>query len=225
MVVCCRTVVCSMSHKETAYVAEPTELARHAVASCLNTSKEARMKKPIAMLSSLLLCALLPAAAQNSGLALAPVASVVAVDLVRYAGTWYEIASFPMFFQRNCVGETTATYAALPDGRVQVTNRCRTAQGFEQAVGHAKAVPGSANSRLKVSFFWPFEADYWVIGLDADYRWAVVGDPRRRYLWLLSRTPQLPVDLLEAALASAVAQGYALDGLRYTQQTEPEAPR
>ena len=79
-------------------------------------------------------------------------------------------------------------------------------------------VEGSNNSRLKVSFFWPLKSDYWVLGLDADYRWAVVGNPNRKYLWVLSRTPQLPKPLLEAALASAAAQGFDLNRLRDTSQ-------
>jgi apolipoprotein D and lipocalin family protein len=152
-----------------------------------------------------------------------PVASVAAVDLARYAGKWYEIASFPIFFQRNCVADSTAFYALATDGRVDVTNRCRTEAGFDEATGHATVVDASNNSRLKVSFFWPFKADYWVIGLDADYRWAVVGNPNRKYLWLLSRTPQLPQPLLDAALASARAQGFDLTQLRYTRQSETAA--
>jgi apolipoprotein D and lipocalin family protein len=151
-----------------------------------------------------------------SALAQTPVSSVAAVDLARYAGTWYEIAAFPMFFQRQCVGDTTAHYALAPDAKVLVTNRCRTESGFDEATGSATVVEGSNNSRLKVSFFWPFKADYWVIGLDADYRWAVVGNPNRKYLWLLSRTPQLAQPLLEAALAAASQQGYDLGQLRYT---------
>jgi apolipoprotein D and lipocalin family protein len=154
----------------------------------------------------------LPVAAQT------PVASVVAVDLVRYAGKWFEIGSFPMFFQRQCVGDSTADYALADDGKVQVVNRCRTDSGFDQVSGTATVVDGSNNSRLKVSFFWPFRSDYWVIGLDADYRWAVVGNPNRKYLWVLSRTPQLPQPLLDAALHAATAQGYDLAQLRYTPQ-------
>lgn len=155
----------------------------------------------------------LPAMAQT------PVASVAAVDLGRYAGRWYEIASFPMFFQRQCVGDTTAHYALDSDGRVAVTNRCRTESGFDEATGNATVVEGSANGRLRVSFFWPFRADYWVIGLDPEYRWAVVGNPNRKYLWVLSRTPQLAQPLLDAALASATQQGYDLQQLKYTQHT------
>lgn len=159
-----------------------------------------------------LACLALPVRAE------APVDSVAAVDLARYAGKWYEVASFPMFFQRNCVGDTTADYALTPEGDVSVTNRCRTADGFDQAQGKAWAVEGSNNARLKVSFFWPFRSDYWVLGLDAGYRWAVVGNPNRKYLWILSRTPQLDKPLLEAALKAAATQGFDLKQLKYTVQ-------
>jgi apolipoprotein D and lipocalin family protein len=147
-----------------------------------------------------------------------PVQSVTSVDLTRYVGKWHEIASFPMFFQRNCRSDATAEYAVKTDGNVAVTNRCKTDSGVDEAVGTATVVPDSNNSRLKVSFFWPFKADYWVIGLDAEYRWAVVGNPNRKYLWLLSRTPQLPQAELDAALQSAKAQGYDLTQLKYTPQ-------
>jgi apolipoprotein D and lipocalin family protein len=146
------------------------------------------------------------------------VQSVPAVDLNRYVGKWHEIGSFPMFFQRNCKADTTAEYAIKTDGNVSVTNRCKTDSGVDEAVGTATVVPGGANSKLKVSFFWPFKADYWIIGLDADYRWAVVGNPNRKYLWVLSRTPQLSPADLEAALQSARAQGYDLTQLKYTPQ-------
>ena len=147
-----------------------------------------------------------------------PVRTVAEVDLARYAGKWYEIAAFPMFFQRQCIGDTTAEYALRPDGDVSVRNRCRTEDGFDEATARAWAVEGSGNARLKVQFFWPFRADYWVIGLDDGYRWAVVGNPERKDRWILSRTPQLPADHLENALASAREQGYDLASLRYTKQ-------
>ncbi len=97
-------------------------------------------------------------------------------------------------------------------------NRCRTESGFDEAQGRATVVEGSNNARLKVSFFWPFRADYWIIGLDSEYRWAVVGNPNRKYLWILSRTPRLRQDLLDAALAAAAQQGYDLAQLRDTAQ-------
>ena len=147
---------------------------------------------------------------------------MAAVDLARYSGKWFEIASFPMFFQRNCVADTTAEYSALDDGSLRVRNRCKTESGYDEATGQATVVEGFANSRLRVSFFWPFKADYWVLGLDPQYRWAVVGNPNRKFLWLLSRTPQLPPEQLEAALASARAQGFDLTQLRYTRQGSPQ---
>lgn len=155
------------------------------------------------------------------GRAEAPVVAVPQVDLGRYVGKWFEIASFPMYFQRNCVGDTTAEYALAPDGSVTVTNRCRTDSGLDEAKGRATVVEGSNNARLKVSFFWPFRSDYWVIGLDADYRWAVVGNPNRRFLWVLSRTPQLPQESLDAALKAVSDQGFDLRQLRYTAQGDP----
>jgi len=153
-----------------------------------------------------------------------PVASVAAVDLVRYSGKWFEVASFPMFFQRNCVADTTAEYASAPDGSISVHNRCRTKDGFDDATGKATIVEGFNNSRLKVSFFWPFKADYWILGLDPQYQWAVVGNPNREYLWLLSRTPQLPPAQLEDALATVRAQGFDLSRLRYTPQATGVSP-
>jgi len=165
-----------------------------------------------ALLLAAALTAALPATADQ-----APVASVPAVDLARYAGKWYEIAAFPMYFQRHCVGDTTAEYTLRPNGEVTVDNRCRTATVGEHASGRAWTVEGTGNAQLKVSFFWPFRSDYWIIGLDEAYRWAVVGNPNRKYLWILSRTPQLPPAELERALAAARAQGYDTAGLVFTR--------
>ncbi len=153
-----------------------------------------------------------------------PVQTVPSVDLSRYAGTWYEVARFPTRFQdsstRRCEG-VTATYAPRPDGQVGVVNRCLNAlAGGEpiEATATAYAVAGSNNSRLRVTFFWPFYGDYWVIGLDPGYRWAVVGDPAREYLWILSRTPQMtPADYAEA-VSRARAQGFEVARLQPTAQ-------
>jgi apolipoprotein D and lipocalin family protein len=147
-----------------------------------------------------------------------PVRSVASVDLARYLGKWYEIAAFPMFFQRKCIGDTTAEYSLRPDGDIAVVNRCRSDDGFDEAVGRAWAVAGTGNAQLKVQFFWPFRADYWVIGLADDYQWAVVGHPERKYLWILSRTPHLPREQLDKALDAAKRQGFDLAELKYTVQ-------
>jgi apolipoprotein D and lipocalin family protein len=150
-----------------------------------------------------------------------PMQTVAAVDLGRYAGTWHEIARYPNAFQdrsRRCEG-VTATYAIRPDGQVAVTNRCRdVSRNGEQAVSTASAyaVEGTNNAKLRVSFFWPFYGNYWVIGLDPDYRWAVVGEPSREYLWILSRTPTMADADRAAALAAAAAQGYDTTRLQPT---------
>jgi len=173
-------------------------------------------------LTRLVAAAFLPLAAAATLTAHAkqpPVETVKSVELDRYVGKWYEIANYPMFFQRKCVGDTTAQYAALPDGKISVVNRCRTEKGeFDEAQGEATVVKDSGNAKLEVSFFKPFSGDYWIIGLDPQYRWAVVGAPNRKYLWILSRTPTLPADQLKLALDAARAQGYTLEDLRYTPQ-------
>lgn len=148
--------------------------------------------------------------------------TVPAVDLARYAGLWHEVGRFPNRFQDgsgvSCT-DTTATYTPRPDGRVGVVNRCRNAagDGAERVVeGRAYAVEGSNGARLRVSFFWPFYGDYWVLGLPPDYRWAVVGDPRRDYLWILSRTPSMAPADYAAALAIARREGFDTRRLRST---------
>jgi apolipoprotein D and lipocalin family protein len=115
---------------------------------------------------------------------------VDSVELDRYLGTWYEIASYPAWFQRNCTA-VTASYSLRDDGLIKVVNSCRKGSldgKLKQSTGRAKVVDGETNAKLKVSFFGPFWGDYWIIDLDAEYRWAVVGEPKRKYLWILSRT-------------------------------------
>ena len=138
----------------------------------------------------------------------APLATVPAVDLERYYGTWYEIARLPNRFEAICVSDTQATYR--PDGhQVTVVNQCRTADGkVEQANGIAKVVAGSQGAKLRVSFFRPFYGDYWILDLDPDYRWVLVGEPGRKYAWILAREPKLDAVTLEALQARAAALGF-----------------
>jgi apolipoprotein D and lipocalin family protein len=113
------------------------------------------------------------------------------VDLVRYMGTWYEIAKYPNRFQKGCLC-TIADYSLQPNGKVRVVNRCRTADGkVREAKGWAKVADPSTHAKLKVTFFWPFFGDYWILDLDKDYTRVLVGDPGRRFLWILSRTPRM----------------------------------
>jgi apolipoprotein D and lipocalin family protein len=125
--------------------------------------------------------------------------TVASVDLSRYVGTWYEIARLPMWFQRHCV-DSKAMYSSRPDGAVGVYNECVTKNGVvEHAEGVATVVDIKTNARLTVVFDNWFarlfgssrEGNYWVLDLDPEYRTTMVGTPDRRYLWILSRTPQL----------------------------------
>jgi len=114
--------------------------------------------------------------------------------LQKYAGKWYEIASFPQRFQKGC-NCTTAEYTLSEHGYVIVENRCNkgSINGKESYIkGKAFVENNSGNAKLKVQFFWPFKGKYWIIDLADDYSYAVVGHPNRKYLWILSRTPVMP---------------------------------
>ncbi len=138
-----------------------------------------------------------------------PVSPVQSVDLARYMGVWYEIARLDHFFQEGCRG-STAKYTLLPSGEVEVINRCVSEKDNSQreAKGRAWSVDPSGNSRLKVSFFWPFRTDYWIIDLGRDYEYAVVGSPNRKYLWVLARKPSMEKDVYKHILALAAQQGF-----------------
>jgi apolipoprotein D and lipocalin family protein len=145
---------------------------------------------------------------------------VPSVDLSRYAGKWYEIARLPNRFQRDCVANTTATYTVRPDGKITVLNECRTADGrVKSAKGTARVADAKEpNTKLKVSFFWPFSGNYWIIDLDPDYRWAVVGEPGRDYLWILSREPRLDEGVYARIVERAKRQGYEVGRVMKTAQ-------
>lgn len=131
------------------------------------------------------------------------------VDASRYMGKWYEIARLPTRFERGCDG-VTAEYALQPDASVSVLNTCRKG-GPQGPASTAKAKARSVHksgSRYEVSFFWPFKAPYWIIDLDPGYRWAAVGHPERKYLWILSREPSLPPGVEPALLERLKALGY-----------------
>ncbi|MDD2965211.1 MAG: lipocalin family protein [Bacteroidales bacterium] len=124
-----------------------------------------------------------------------PVTTVNEVDLMRYSGRWYEIARYPNRFQKNCFC-STADYTLSADGVVEVVNSCRknAPNGPLRSIkGKAFTVEGWNNARLKVQFFWPIKAPYWIVALDNNYQWAVVSGPSRRYLWILAREQQ-PAD-------------------------------
>ena len=151
-----------------------------------------------------------------------PLEVVDSVDLDRYLGRWYEIASYPAWFQKNCTA-VTADYSLREDGKIKVVNSCRksTLDGKpKQSTGRAKVVEGSNNAKLKVSFFGPFWGDYWIIDLDPDYQWAVVGVPNRKYLWILSRTPQMDETVYDGIISRLQEKRYDPAHLNRTPQPE-----
>ena len=162
----------------------------------------------------------LHAGAAAAGQESAPPRTVPMVDLDRYAGDWFEIARFPNRFQRKCIGDVRASYARRADGRIDVVNRCRTADGPIEARGVARVVDERTFARLKVRFapswlgFLPVVwGDYWIIGLAEDYSWAVVGSPDREYLWILARSPRLDNAKIGAAREAARANGFDIQRL------------
>lgn len=177
------------------------------------------------VVSALMGLSMAPAAsnpAHTSSAAPAPLVAIPALAVTPYLGTWYQVAWFPNRFQRQCVSDTTAQYSVLPDGHLRVVNRCRLADGrWDEAVGQAQAVGAREGdllrpAQLRVSFLpsalrwlpvgW---GAYWVIQLADDGRYAVVSEPSRQYLWVLSRTPALSA-ADETAIRSRLAeQGFS----------------
>lgn len=143
------------------------------------------------------------------------------VDLNRYAGRWYEIARLPNRFEKKCADSVTATYSLRTDGKVEVVNRCRKSSGdYTTATGKAKVVDKTTNAKLKVTFFWPFYGDYWILDLGDNYEYAVVGAPNRKYLWILSRSRQMDESLYQTLLANAAAQGFKTEQMIKTLQPD-----
>jgi len=153
-----------------------------------------------------------------------PPTTVSKVDLQKYAGLWYEIAKIPNSFQDHCAYGTTAEYKIRPDGEISVINRCYDEEGnLDVAEGVAQVVNKKTNSKLEVSFVsflgWrPFWGDYWIIGLDDNYQWAIVGHPEREYGWILSRTPKLSDEKMEEIFALLTKQGYDINKFEMTNQ-------
>lgn len=158
-----------------------------------------------------LLCATSVAVAPVAARAMTP---VPAVDLDRYAGLWFEIARIPNRFQKQCVRDTLALYSLQANGGLRVVNQCVKANGrVDQARGVARVIDRQTRAKLQVSLVsvlgWrPFWGDYWIIGLDEHYRWAVVGSPDRRYGWILARTRALEPAALNSILPILERNGY-----------------
>ncbi len=146
------------------------------------------------------------------------VSTVKELDLQRYLGTWYEIARFDHSFERNLVG-VTATYSMRDDGKIRVIN-----QGYKNTLeGKHNIAEGKAKltgdpGRLKVSFFWIFYGDYFVLELDPNYQWVLIGSSSEKYLWILSRTPKLEQQTKDFILERAHKRGYDISKLIWVEQ-------
>ncbi len=153
-----------------------------------------------------------------------PLQVVSFVDLNRYMGTWYEISRYPHRFQEDCVG-STATYNLRDDGKVDVLNQCYKEKldgELKKAHGKAWVVDPITNAKLKVLFFWPFSGDYWIIDLGENYEYAVVGDPNRKYLWILSRSPKMDERIYNLILEKLKLQFYDTSKLIKTLHFEED---
>ena len=143
------------------------------------------------------------------------------LDLQKYLGTWYELARYNHKFERGLVG-VTANYSLREDGKIKVLNsgyKKRLDGKFSQATGKAFVPePKSVPAKLKVSFFWNFYGDYFVMELDKDYQWAIIGSSTDKFLWILSRTPQVEPELYNELLDKIKSRGYDLSQLIKVEQ-------
>jgi len=142
------------------------------------------------------------------------------VDLKKYAGKWYEIASYPQRFQKGCHC-TTADYSLSDKGYVIVENRCNrdSITGKQSYIkGKAFVMKNSGNAKLKVQFFWPIRGKYWIIDLADEYSYAVVSHPNKKYLWILSRTSKMNDATYQQILSRLKEKGYDLTKLQITKQ-------
>lgn len=160
----------------------------------------------------------------SQSVAQAELPTVPHVDLARYMGTWFEIARFPNSFQTDCVA-VQAEYALQENGQVQVINSCRKVSfdgKLSTAKGKAKVVDKKSGSKLKVSFlpFGLFPGNYWIIMLDPNYEWAVVSEPKQKYLWILSRSPRMEDQTLSDIKAYLASLQFDLTQLAMTPQPE-----
>lgn len=144
--------------------------------------------------------------------------TVASVNLKKYAGKWYEIASYPQRFQKGCHC-TTAEYTLTDKDYVIVENRCNrdSITGKQSYIkGKAFIEKNSGNAKLLVQFFWPFKGKYWIIDLADDYSYAVVSHPNKEYLWILCRTPKMETALYDQILARLKEKGFDLSKLQRT---------
>lgn len=152
--------------------------------------------------------------------------AISSLDVPRYMGTWYEIAKYPNWFQKKCVADTQADYQLQADGHVEVINRCRLETGvIDKAIGEARQIGLPTSPKLQVRFapswlsmFGFVWGDYWVVDLDKAYQLVAVSEPKRQYLWVLSRTPKVAPSDYQTLMSRLQAQGFDLNRLELTKQ-------
>lgn len=148
--------------------------------------------------------------------------TITVFDLDRYLGKWYEIARYDHAFERNLVG-TTAEYSLRDDGMIKVLNsgHLYTLDGkFKESVGKAKPNKSGKPGQLRVSFFGPFYSNYYILDLAPDYSYSVVGSSSPKYLWILSRTPQLKPEVQSKIVKELQQRGYDTSKLIWVEQEE-----
>lgn len=143
--------------------------------------------------------------------------TVASVDVVRYCGTWYEIASYAPKEERGCI-KTKAEYTLNKKGYIDVRNSCRRKRREKSVKAKAYSVPDSGNAKLKVQFSRFFKGDYWVVDLADDYSWAAVSTPTLRSLWILSRTPYMEESVYDAVIEKLNGKGFDTVRLVKTDQ-------
>lgn len=143
---------------------------------------------------------------------------VDSVSLAKYSGKWYEIARLPQTFEKHCAC-VTAEYSILNENKIKVKNTCwdTTSNKFKVSEGRAKPINGFNNAALDVQFFWPFSGGYYVMALDSNYKYALIGNPNRKYLWILSRNPSLDESTFNDLKSIARENGYDLSSLIQTE--------
>jgi apolipoprotein D and lipocalin family protein len=172
--------------------------------------------KKIALIAAALLCVSIVYGVEK----MAELKTVEYVDVQKYMGTWFEIAKFPQWFENGLVG-VTANYTLLPNGKVRVVNSGYNNDfngKLKTAKGKAWIVDKKTNAKLKVSFFWPFAGDYWILELGKDYEYVVVGEKSRKYLWILSRTPQMEETIYNDLIKRAQEKGFDISKLEKNLQ-------
>ncbi len=159
--------------------------------------------------------------AENLNPSSIPLPTVDNVDLARYQGKWFEIERLPTRFQRKCVEGSIADYQLNENGTVAVKNTCYKKDGWSSITGVARVVDATTRAKLKVKFFWFAPAgDYWILDLDPDYRWVMVGAPSRKFLWILSREAELDSVLVDQLKLKAKNLGFPVQSMIRSRSSE-----